>query len=63
MQTSTDVCVFVRCLNCVCLHSFSGLGKLGCTWPLIISADPQYEPSDFVKELFYFKSSAILTAV
>ena len=58
-----SVCVFVCWLQCVCLHSFSSLGKAGCTWPLIISTEPEYEPSDSVRELVHLKSSAILTAV
>lgn len=49
-------------LVAVCLLSFSSLGKPGCTWPLIISAEPESEASepnsDSVDELVLLKSFA-----
>ena len=53
---------WLQCV-CICLHSFSSLGRPGCTRPLIISTESECEPSDSVNELLHLQSSAILTAV
>lgn len=43
LYACVNVCVCISVLLVVCLYSFSSLGKAGCTWPLIISTEPEFE--------------------